>query len=477
MHLAAVTGLAVLTLAAPALAAPAPEEPVGPVSYQPWVLPGSGLPEEGAPRSTPVDSATVLGLQTSYVGRKAAEPTMGVDSKGRAFYAAAAFDGTGGVARTKVYRSTDGGRSFQDVSPGAGGQDLPPTTLDPYVYVDQRTDRVFSVDLEGLAGSYISFSDDGGATWSPSAITAPGVNDHQTFFTGPPPTGGLLPASLTGHPTVAYYCVNALVYVACSRSTDGGVTFQPLPGTPFVDCLGCQTGHGVVDSKGRVFLPKGAVPGTLDPAEPQLAVSEDGGVTWSVTDVAGGELQSGSRHTAVAVDAADNVYYVWYDGARQLPWMAVSTDHGSTFGPPMMIAPPGVHDTNFPMVVAGDEGRVAVSFPGSSVDDPDDATRPWHAWVAVTEDALAARPTFHAAIADDGTDPLHRGACNNRCAGMYDFIDLQMSPVDGSVWGTFTDTCVAGNGCTTQRRTGLARDAQGVAVRSVAGPSLLAPRE
>lgn len=471
---AALAALIAVGLAPAALAQTAPEEPVAPTSFQPWVL-TDGLPEEGAPRSTPVTGSTVLGLQTSYVGRKAAEPTMGVDSKGRAFYAAGDFDGTGGTtARTEIFRSTDGGLSFQEVTPQVGGVDVPPTTLDPYVYVDQRTDRVFSIDLEALAGSYLAYSDDAGTTWSASAMAAPGVNDHQTFFTGPPSASSLLPPSLTGYPTVAYYCVNALVAVTCSRSTDGGVTFQPLPSAPFSDCAGCQTGHGVVDSQGRVFLPKGAVPGTLDPAEPQVAVSEDGGGSWRVTNVAGRELQSGSRHTAVAVDAADNVYYVWYDATYQLPWMAVSTDHGRTFGEPMMVAPPGVHDANFPMVAAGDEGRVAISFPGSSVDAPNDATRPWHAWVMVTEDALASRPTFHAAPADDGSDPLHRGVCNNRCSGMYDFIDLQVSPLDGSAWATFTDTCTS-LACRTQRRSGVASDAQGVAVRTVAGPSLRAP--
>ena len=74
---------------------------------------------------------------------------------------------------------------------------------------------------------------------------------------------------------------------------------------------------------------------------------------------------------------------------------------------------------------------------------------------------------------DDGTDPLHRGACDGRCAGMFDFIDLQTSPKDGTVWASFTDTCTAGNGCTTQRKDNLATDAQGIAVRTT-GYSLIA---
>ena len=91
-------------------------------------------------------------LQPSYIGRDAAGPTMGVDKDGVAFYAAGAFDAfgaNGAAAKTKVYRSTDNGISWQDTTFGAAGQDFPPTTLDPYVYVDSSTGRVFSIDLAG----------------------------------------------------------------------------------------------------------------------------------------------------------------------------------------------------------------------------------------------------------------------------------------------------------------------------------------
>ena len=319
-----------------------------------------------------------------------------------------------------------------------------------------------------MAGSFLTYSDDGGKTWTPGVISAPGANDHQTFFTGPRPAGATLPPSVIDWPTVGYYCVNALAQVSCSRTLDGGATFQELPSAPFSGCVGCQTGHGVVDSQGRVFLPRGdwlRLDGPDGP--PQIAISEDAGTTWKVVDVST-TLPPAGRHTAVAVDKADNVYYVWNDDLFKLPWMSVSRDHGQTWSKPMMVAPPGVHDSNFPMVAAGDAGRVAISFPGSSVDSWNDATRPWHAWVAVTDNALADTPTFHANVADDGTDPLHRGACDGRCAGMFDFIDLQTSPKDGTVWASFTDTCTAGNGCTTQRKDNLATDAQGIAVRTAA---------
>ena len=461
-----------------------PENKVGPVSFHPWIFNGGELPKAGeeadgpeVPKSTAVGAAAPLLLQTSYIGRESAEPTMGVDGDGVGFYAAGAFDNAVGQARTEIWRSTDGGVTWHEKSPSAAGVvEYPPATLDPYVYVDQITNRVYSIDLEGLSASFLAYTDDQGESWTPSAMSAPGANDHQTFFTGPPPAENpVLPPSINDWPTIAYYCVNALSHVGCSRSTDGGLTFTELPSTPFVGCLGCQTGHGVVDSEGRVFLPRGTIPGAelLEETPPQVAISSDAGMSWETVDVAPAAILPSGRHTAVAVDKADNVYYVWWDDRFQLPWLAISTDHGATWGKPMMVAPPGVHDANFPMVVAGDPGRVAISFPGSSVDAPGDTTRPWHAWMVVSENALAENPVFHANIGDTGNDPLHRGVCDNRCGGMYDFIDLQLSPKDGSVWGTFTDTCTSENKCSTTRDKSLATDMQGVAVRTVGSFKLL----
>src|SRR3954447_12178828 len=165
------------TLSAPSSAAVAPEAPVGPVAYHPYVLPGA-LPKPGATADGPDAPKNVasgpqgpkLELQSSYVGRKSAEPTLGVDRDGVGYYAASDFDGPGGAtARTELYRSDDGARTWQEHTPQVTGIDYPPTTLDPYVYVDQRTDRVYGIELNG-AGSFLTFSDDHGATWQPSTI-------------------------------------------------------------------------------------------------------------------------------------------------------------------------------------------------------------------------------------------------------------------------------------------------------------------
>src|SRR3954447_25772201 len=118
------------TLCAPASAATlAPEAPVGPVAYHPYVLKGA-LPKPGAkadgpnaPRNAALapDGVQVL-LQSAYVGRKAAEPTLGIDRDGVAYYAASDFDGpAGAAARTEVYRSSNGGRTWKERTPKFAG--------------------------------------------------------------------------------------------------------------------------------------------------------------------------------------------------------------------------------------------------------------------------------------------------------------------------------------------------------------------
>jgi len=155
---------------------------------------------KSSPKVTPANKAVAysgpkLKLAEAYVGRKAAEPTLGVDKKGAVFTVASAFDAIPGAPknepRTLLERSTDGGRTFQVAQPELGGQNTHPTSLDPYVYVDPDYGRVFDIDL-ALAGSDLSFSDDQGKTWTTSALTSAGPNDHQTLVTGVVPKGSNL---------------------------------------------------------------------------------------------------------------------------------------------------------------------------------------------------------------------------------------------------------------------------------------------
>jgi hypothetical protein len=427
----------------------------------------------------PIRDTNPLVLSATYVGRKALEPTMGITKQGNAFMAAADFDAAAGaLAKTRIVASYDGNKTWQEVTPAVAGQTFPPTTLDPYLYVDQETGRIFSDDL--LVGcSLLQWSDDQGKTWShgnPAACDSP-VDDHQTIVAGNP--RGALPTM--GYPNALYYCVNKVADVQCARSLDGGTTFSPsgqpafegvqtMPqdgtGSSTGDVCGSLHGHIITDPAGRLFLPKGHC------GNPWLAVSEDGGQTWTHTLV--NRMKDAGIQTSVASDNAGNLYYVWWSGKNYLPYMAVSRDHGKSFGPALLVAPPGVQAVNFPTIDAGSPGHVALTFPGSTSEDKTTA-RPWNYYMAVSTDALAPLPTFHSATANKVSDPVHRGACLGRCGNMFDFLDVVVAP-NGAAWGTEVDTCTS-TACIKAAGPRLkageaSSDAKGIVVRQLAGPGV-----
>lgn len=466
------------------------------------------------PQNAPADyNGEPFRVQAVNVGRDAAEPTIGITKDGTAFYAAGAFDALPNgspaqLARTKVLRSRDGGLNWESIQPPLAGVTTdPPTTLDPFVWVDEETGRVFNPELYLLC-STMHYSDDGGETYESTNRAACGefVNDHQTVFTGPPPPN--LKDRMEGYPNVLYYCFNRIIDSNCGRSLDGGESFEPVTGKEPDDPFGAAFvgfdpgagglcgglhGHGDTDSEGRVFIPKGHC------GFPWVSISEDGGETWKKMegrDLPGiqvsDKISAAGPHLAVATDAADNVYMVWWDKAEHLPYLAISTDHGNTWSKPLMIAPPGVKEVNFPVIEAGDEGRIAINFPGTTVGDQDDHKRPWNQYIVASTNALADNPLFVSTTANPVNDPIHRGDCLGRCAGMFDFLDIQISRHDGDIWATATDTCtnddeegepasedvncvknpdnLDGNG---GKSPNVSNDEEGYAIRQLSGPTLL----
>jgi len=105
-------------------------------------------------------------------GVPAFENTIGIAQDAAVFFLGVKEDAAGNP-HSQILRSTDAGRSWQNVSPLIAGQDAHGTTEDPYLYVDPRTSRVFDDDLVPPC-HMVSFTDDGGSTWSPVALTGPG---------------------------------------------------------------------------------------------------------------------------------------------------------------------------------------------------------------------------------------------------------------------------------------------------------------
>lgn len=458
---------------------------------------GGGGGDTGAdPQSTPAPyNGPPLLVQAVDVGRESAEPTIGLNKDGTAFFAAGAFDSPGtGLARTKVMRSRDGGLSWESIQieavPGNGDTTIPPTTLDPYVYVEEDFGRVFNPELY-VGCSYMQFTDDEGETFTQNpAACGDFVNDHQTVFAGPPPTPALQAvvdaniAAGIGYPEILYYCFNRVVDASCGRSLDGGRSFTPTNEPAFLGfdpgagglCGGLH-GHVATDpNDGTLYLPKGHC------GFPWIGISDDGGDTWERVQVSE-DIGTNGIQTAVDVDDDGNLYYLWWDDEDQLPYMATSTNQGQTWSTPLMIAPPGVHEVNFPTISAGSKGRVAITFPGTLSDDRSDKARPWNSYLVLSRNALAANPLFISTTANPLNDPIHRGDCQNRCAGMFDFLDVTVSPHDGAAWATATDTCTQQNNCVAnpgnapgndddEGDSGVSSDMRGIAIRQISGPRI-----
>ncbi len=319
----------------------------------------------------------------------------------------------------EVARSLDRGSAWSALASGGpttGGQ------VPPWMHIDPKTGRIwFVTTLPTYCGARISWSDDGGDSWSTNPrVGCPGMGSERVLE-GPAPAGGMAP---TGYPHVVYYCGNlidvllpSLLY--CYRSLDGGRSFKQIGRFPdFARGLGphlpgrCGVDHiatpGTVAPDGALYFPVN-VCGALG-----VAISRDEGASWRAVPVAPKTHLADLYITSTAADAAGNVYIAWIAGqgatnrgvmGSGLPYLSMSRDSGKTWSAPMMIAPPGVTDTRHPAVTAQGDGRLAVAFLGS-----EDGGTTINGYIAVTDDALASRPVFFSQSVNDPSRPLMSGA-------------------------------------------------------------------
>lgn len=424
-------------------------------------------------------------------GMKSAEPTLGLTKDGDVFFSAFQTN-----ARVEVLRSADEGKTWDIVSPQfAEGRNAQLISLDPYVYVDEWTNRIYTIDLT-VACSYLSYADENLDNWTtnPLACGRP-VNDHQTLFSGPPVSSPTL-----GYDNIVYYCWNDVASSSCSKSLDGGLTFAPTGApafhfdpthedTGFFDvpgfCGGLH-GHGIVDNEGVVYLPR------ENCRQPWLAISRDEGRTWERVQVAKNGthgLGGGSANPSIAADKEGNAYYTWIAKDR-LPYLAVSKDGGKSWSKPMMIGAPGVKEANFATIDVGAPGKIAVVYmgsensPGEPFPDPECPDDPlslapcadpeyekvtWNGYMMISTNALDADPIFYTSTVNDKDDPIKMRRCGpGRCGSqIYDFIDVEIG-ADGTLWGAFVDAC--GLPCA-QMRSGDVGNI-GIVGRLVGGPPL-----
>ncbi len=389
--------------------------------------------------------------------QNAGEPTLGIAKDGTIF----------SDVMSQVVRSTDGGRTWQDVTPPGHA-----ATFDPYLYVDKATSRVYKSDLAGTC-QLLSWSDDGGGTWSRSAAAC-NQSDHQSIAAGKPTTS--LPT--TGYPNVVYNCSQTLGYngysfaTGCASSRDGGLTWAPTGTFAFHDPspYGVEEGSGDTEGvpghcngdngpihvgpDGTLYVPRGWC------GQPWLAYSTDEGATWTRVQVAKNGMNTSvsggfglvppgagqsDHEAAVVADKKGNVFYLWMAKDR-LPYLAVSRDRGKTWGAPLKVAPPGLREAWGPVLDIDAKGRVAMAYMGST----NSPGKPWTGsygettftgWLGFVARPTDRKPLVWAAPVTRASEPFVYGKCGpGRCdEGVLDFIDVTFAP-DGTVWGAFVDS-------------------------------------
>lgn len=273
---------------------------------------------------------------------------------------------------------------------------------DTDVVVDD-CDTVYFTDL-WLGNVAVSHSDDGGATWTGTQVTGVlPVLDRQW----------LAPGDACGEVYLLYQTFYAQVWVL--RSTDKGMTWPQqvlvidCNGSPLAQVEGCYNFDGNIifdKATGSLYF----VTGAEDSEGLFIFKSEDDGMTWAkVGDVElPGEM---FLIPAIASDAAGNVYAVAAaKGQESLDiYLTKSTDQGATWTEAVPVSPAAEGTEVFPWVAAGDEGKVAIVWYGNNetVDTTDDAEGDWFVFMAASENAHAAEPTWTWAKVSE--KPNHKG--------------------------------------------------------------------
>jgi hypothetical protein len=395
-------------------------------------------------------------------------------------------------------------------------------TLDSFTFTDQHTGRTFDTQLLTLC-SATSYSDDAGASWTPSTgCGADTLLDHESVGGGPfhapaPPGAGIV------YPDAVYYCAQNGFNASCAVSLDGGETFGPgryISNTPLNDpddpnggsCSGLH-GHIKVGPDGTAYVPiKGchgtATAGNLTNTEfyggqPAVSVSPDNGNTWLIRTVPGGNNGDESDN-AIDIDKANRLYMGWQDASypdpsddTKLPTTstakaAFSDDNGVHWSQPVDLSTKlGVRNIQFPQVVAGDAGRAAIAFLGTNAvgDDqhngfvgPDGNPAVWHMYVSLTYDGGKSWSTY-----DTTPDhPVQRGCIdlqgtsnktitdNNICdqRNLLDFNDITIDG-QGRVLVAYAEACQATPNCLTDP-TVKSTEAVDTVMRLTSGKGLIA---
>ena len=332
-----------------------------------------------------------------------------------------------------VGRSTDGGNTWTQVQPGPVQ-----VAADRVLIVDHATGRVIEEDTALAGCALVQWSDDNGASWTPSSACSASVTDHAKIAVGKRTT--LVDPSGKLYPNIMYMCGNGLADTGCAESPDGGLTW--LPTAPHG--VGCAfQGVPVADSNGTLYEPSSA-------CGLQVRKTADNGLTWTEITT---PFATGPDTPDLATTPDGTLYLMWID-ANWHPEFARSSDGGVSWSGPFAIPVTGLTSSVFPAIVAGANGKIAMQFYGTTDDatgwDHNPGNAPdsirWNGYMAVVIDANAATPTVAPIEVTSPTQPLQYGCLSKlgSCLdNIADYDDIDASS-DGHVFGVFMDGCLPG---------------------------------
>jgi hypothetical protein len=377
--------------------------------------------------STSSKSVATLGLASplkitpcaSYTGRGTGEISTVIDSKGTVFMAPVYSDQGLGVLRSK-----DSGATWDEVMPlRADGTSH--VRIQPYMNIDPTTDRIFFhtgrssiATLTLKTGFDLSFSDDGGDSWSNAGIEV-GAIDWGKLMPGAPISG----PRTSGYPNNLYFSTPTPISTpaiivnpksqAVLKSTDGGQSWNEVGGFSInAKENGCPAseyvlwGDGAVAPDGTVYI------GGRRCNQFGVSISQDEGKTWNVINVPGSKLITYKfvtnvpfnpnyiMPTPLTIDSAGNVYAVWPD-EKDLLRLSISKDKGKTWTTPVVISDPKVAHVIYPAITVKKPGTIAIAYYGSA------DGKQFNGYMAESVNALSGMPVFKSQTINDPATPLH----------------------------------------------------------------------
>jgi hypothetical protein len=381
--------------------------------------------------------------------RLISEPNLIIDGKGNVY-----TSGPGGSAsqQSSFWKSDDNGIQYHPIgiagewkqNSGLGGGDTE--------YAIAKDDTLYAADQEFLLCNATFRSTDRGNTFATGETCLPGTD--RPWMAVYDPTG--TPAGRR-----VYFAANqgALVGgVGCyvNVSTDDGLTYLPANGTTgtFGGNQHC-VGHMAIDpTNGTVYIPTSS----------GVWKSTDGGKTFANLGNPPGPIAY-TLFANLATDSAGNLYYSYTRTARNTPgpvMLSMIPKGSNSWSTPVQVSTPDLKENVFPWIVAGDAGRIAMMYVGTT-DTGFNNSGPgiggpaaqWHVYTTFSTDAIRCNPscavnpspTFTQVQADDHV--MHKGTIciggfpgclqGNADRSMADFFVITMDPRDGRVFLVWDD--------------------------------------